>query len=496
MVRHTQQVGWAMSCYLRQAAMVLSAVLVAAIVLGGATSNAAARSTKIVSLSSTGQIGDGPSGGPELAPALSSDGRYVSFTSAASNLVPDITNNVLDVFVRDEVKGTTTRVSVDSLGREANDESRRSAISADGRYVAFESQASNLVPGDTNFARDIFVHDLVTRQTTRVSLSSDGEQGNGSSMWPSISADGRYVAFMSWATNLVPGDTNGVPDIFVHDRETTETTRVSVGIGGIKANAGSFAPSISGDGRHVAFESRATNLVPDDTNDSSDVFVRDLEAGTTVRVSVDGDGEEGNDHSQTPAISGDGRFVAFESLASNLVPDDTNGTWDVLVHDLEVGNTVRVSVGTDGTEGNAASVFPAISANGSTVAFASAATNLVDGDTNDAWDVFLHDLGLGTTTRASVSSEGMQGNADSVAPALGADSSLVAFASDATNLVPEDTRGLIQIYTHAPETICPDGTRPAGPVSGLIHEEIGPAAEPARPALHQLNCNVLVPAGL
>ena len=161
--------------------------------------------------------------------------------------------------------GNTTRVSVASDGTQSNNSSYNPSISANGRYVAFESEATNLVRGDTNNFRDIFVHDRQTGQTTRVSVASDGTQANGHSYDPSISADGRYVAFASLANNLVSGDTNDQQDIFVHDRQTGQTTRVSVASDGTQASGHSFNPSISADGRYVAFVSSASNLVGGDT---------------------------------------------------------------------------------------------------------------------------------------------------------------------------------------------------------------------------------------
>jgi hypothetical protein len=221
---------------------------------------------------------------------------------------------------------------VSSAGVEGNDESYTPSISADGRYVAFHSDASNLVSGDTNNYEDVFVHDRQTGETTRVSVDSTGVQGNYGGEYPSISADGRYVVFRSYATNLVPGDTNGRCDIFDHDRQTGQTTRVSVDSAGVQGNYGSYYSSISADGRYVAFISDASNLVPGDTNDWSDVFVHDRQTGETTRVSVSSAGVEGNYDCYSPSISADGRFVAFITSASNLVPGDTSGSQDVFVH--------------------------------------------------------------------------------------------------------------------------------------------------------------------
>ncbi len=235
----------------------------------------------------------------------------------------------------------TTRMSVDTSGAQGNDDSYIPSISADGRYVAFHSIASNLVAGDTNDIWDVFVHDRLSGTTERVSVDSSGVQGNSQSSDASISADGRYVAFWSVASNLVAGDTNGYYDAFIHDRLSGMTERVSVDSSGAEGDAGSNAASISADGRHVAFTSGASNLVAGDTNGADDVFVHNRLSGTTERVSVDSSGAEGNAGSNGPSISPDGRYVAFTSDASNLVAGDTNNVRDVLVHDRAAGTTER-----------------------------------------------------------------------------------------------------------------------------------------------------------
>jgi len=381
--------------------------------------------------------------GYPLVCSISADGRYVAFDSDASTLVGGDTNGSYDVFVYDRRYGTTKRVSVDSNGREGNSNSTYPSISADGRYVAFVSFANNLVDGDTNGVSDIFVHDQQTGNTTRVSVNSTGGEGNGSSgglsLGPSISADGRYVAFMSRANNLVNGDTNEAYDVFVHDMQLGSTTRASVDSSGTEGNAMSIRPSISADGSHVAFVSFADNLVEGDTNEASDIFVHDQQTGNTTRISVDSSGGEGNAYSDGPSISADGRYVAFASWDSNLVEGDTNGVWDAFVHDLQTGNTIRVSVDSNGAEGNNHSVTSSISADGRYVAFSSWATNLVEGDTNGVGDDFIHDLQTGITTRASVNSSGGEGNSDSIGPSISADGHTVAFPSYANNLVSGDT---------------------------------------------------------
>ncbi len=380
-------------------------------------------------------------------PAISARGRYVAFHSYATNLVAGDTNGVRDVFVYDRSTGATTRVSVDLNGIQGNDHSRSPSISADGRYVAFYSDATNLVTGDTNSRSDVFVHDLSTGATTRVSIASDGTQANSGSSLPEISADGRYVAFDSTAWNLVAGDNNGVSDVFVHDRSNGTTSRVSVDSNGSQANGYSSAPSISADGRYVSFVSLATNLVMGDTNDEYDVFVHDRSTGATTRVSVDSSGAQAdNDSTSSPSISVDGRFVAFQSYAANLVPGDTNANADIFVHDRSTGATIRVSVDSSGAQADSASYVPSISADGRYVAFQSFATNLVTGDTNGGTDIFVHDRNTGATRRVSVDAIGTQANEYSYHSAISADGLYVAFRSDATNLVTGDTNGQTDIF--------------------------------------------------
>ena len=453
--------------------------------------------TERVSVDSAG----GQANNGSLSPAISADGRFVAFASAASNLVPGDTNGGVDIFVHDRQTGATERVSVDSAGAQANNPFIFSppAISGDGRFVAFDSAASNLVPGDTNGALDVFVHDRLTGATERVSVDSAGVQGNSSSTFPAISADGRFVAFVSEASNLVAGDTNGAEnafagnDVFVRDRVTRQTERMSVDSAGGQANNNFIeSTAISADGRVVAFVSAASNLVPGDTNGTLDVFVHDRQTGATERVSVDSAGGQANSPFLAVgglAISADGRFVAFDSLASNLVPGDTNGTLDVFVRDRQTGATERMSVDSVGAQGNDISGSPAISADGRFVAFASEASNLVAGDTNrsgnafSGTDVFVHDRATGQTERVSVDSAG--GQADNFSSgfnlrgfAISADGRFVAFESFASNLVPGDSNNTSDVFVRdrgplgdtdpptltVPGAITVDATSPAGAV--------------------------------
>jgi VCBS repeat-containing protein len=377
--------------------------------------------------------------------SISADGRYVAFQSSASNLVGgdaniNSGNSAHDIFVRDRTSHTTQRVSVASDGTEGNNDSREPTISADGRYVAFDSYASNLVAGDANVSQDVFVYDRITHTTERVSIASDGTDGNRWSADPSISADGRFVSFTSLAFNLVDDHDDAVsPDIFVYDRVTHTTERVSVASDGIGGNNTSLGSSISAGGRYITFASFASNLVAGDSNAVLDIFVHDRETNTTQRVSVASDGTQGGNYSADPSISADGRFVVFRSGAGNLVANDTNGVDDIFIHDRIAHTTQRVSVAGDGTQANNQSYNSWISADGRYVAFGSYASNLVVGDTNSAGDIFIYDRTAHTTQRISVASDGTEGNYDSSYPSTSADGQYVAFSSLASNLIAGDT---------------------------------------------------------
>ncbi len=358
-------------------------------------------------------------------------------------------------------EGDTTRVSVDSSGNQANNRSEFSYISADGRYVAFVSKASNLVPNDTN-ARpkyaggDIFVRDLQTGITRRVSVSSSEKQANHISYDSSISAHGRYVAFTSGASNLVPNDTNGTIDVFVRDRLEGTTEIVSLNSSGDQAHQGAGSSSMSADGRYVAFTSLASNLVPNDTNNHSDVFVRDRLKGTTQIVSVDSSGNRVVRGGESPSISTDGRFVSFDSGAPKLVANDTNGHQDIFVHDRRTGTTERVSLNSSERQANSWSMYHSISSDGRFVAFSSPASNLVANDTNadltgpedTGTDVFVRDRLEGTTRRVSIDSSGDQANGWSSLPSISPDGRFVVFKSRASNLVANDANGQNDIFVH------------------------------------------------
>ena len=428
----------------RRSRVVLCTVAVVVLGLGvapvGAVSSAL---TERVNVSSTGDQANGKGYG---SPSISADGQFVAFTSYASNLVDDDTNGEPDVFVYDRATQQTERVSVSSTGLQGNDGSYGSpSVSADGRFVAFSSRASNLVRADTNRRTDVFVYDRTTQQTRRISVSSTGTQARGDSGDPSISADGRFVAFASSATNLAQGDTDWHEDVFVRDRATHRTQVISVSRTGNKRSHNSRSPSISADGRYVAFVSHDPLQVKGDSNHTWDVFVHDRSTHLTRRVSVTSTGAQATAKSKSPSISANGRYVAFASFA-RLTEADTGWGVDVYVRDLATHQTRGVSVSS--TE-NDVRPHPKISAHGRFVAFRSGA-NLVDADTNTASDVFVRDRVTHQTRRVSVSSTGTQANGRSGDPAISADARFVAFISAASNLVADDTNSTRDLFVRGP----------------------------------------------
>ena len=415
------------------------------LILSSAVVVAAEPATQLVSVSGTGTLSNGNS----QFPVASGDGRYIAFQSVASNLVSGDSNGVTDVFVRDLETSATERVSVSTEGTQSNGHSASPAISADGRYVAFKSLATNLVDADTNWTWDIFVRDRQTGTTERVSVGPDGAQSNGVSEWPSISADGRFVAFASEASNLVSGGTSGRRDVFVRDRTNGVTERVSIAASGSEAIGSSDQPSISGDGRFVAFRSYAGNLVPDDTNGTEDIFLKDRGTGRVELVSVSSGGQQVFGSSERPSVSAGGRYVAFQSRAGNLVDGDTNGSLDVFLRDVQGKTTERVSLSSAGAQGEGDSQYASLSADGRKVSFQSSAANLVANDSNGSPDVFVRDLASETTELATVSSSGDQGTRGGGNPSLSADGQLVAFESMSSNLVAADTNSKIDVFARS-----------------------------------------------
>lgn len=382
-------------------------------------------------------------------PAISADGRYVVFHSLAYDLVADDRGYVSDVFIRDRLTGQTELVSVSSSGEQGNAHSNNGHISRDGRYVVFESTASNFDPADTNHNYDVYVHDRQAGTTTLSDQTPAGLPPNKGGRYPNISADGRFVVFFSSATDLVPDDNNNTSDVFLRDRQSGSITLISAGLGGGVANNSSSGPRISADGRTIIFYSQASDLIAGDHNNAFDIFLYDRQTGSIELLSVSASGEQGNDHSLPVNISADGRFVVFNSFASNLTPGDTNGKLDNFLLDRLTGTLERISVNSSGEQGNAAAMgMASISDDGRFVAFSSGASNLVPGDTNNAYDIFVRDRQVGTTTRVSVDSAGAQANGTSYSPAISADGGFVAFQSIAGNLSPGDANHDYDIFVH------------------------------------------------
>jgi len=335
-------------------------------------------------------------------PVISSDGAHIVFFSYAG-LAPVDTNGWQELVVKNLVTGAVALPATSSTGVQGNSSSSSPSISADGRYVAFRATATNLVAGDTNGQGDIFRKDFQTGALAMVSTSASGALSNGNSDRTAMSADGRYVAFVSGASNLVAGDTNGINDVFVKDMQTGAITLASSDSSGVQAASWTVCddegycevlgsngePSISADGRYVSFQSDTSNLVSGDTNTTNDIFVKDTQTGQTTRVSTDQSGGQANGGSSDPAISGTGRYVTFASSASNLVTADVNSRMDIFVKDTQTGQVARVSTDQAGVDGNNTSDSAAISADGAFVAFKSTASNLVTGDTNGVADMFM-----------------------------------------------------------------------------------------------------------
>jgi hypothetical protein len=347
----------------------------------------------------------------------------------------------------------TQRVSVTSLEQQANLNSSRPAMSADGRFMAFESIATDLVLNDTNTVSDVFLRDAVNGETESLAfLAYSPPAPNDASTYSVLSRDGNHIAFVSFAPLI--SDTNTLADVYYYNAQNRVVTLVSRGMEGVAVGIGTSWDTtlvdISDDGQYIVFASPSALLVPNDHNNAPDVFRFESQSGTLERVSLGNDGSEGNGLSGAPAISGDGQRVAFHSVAANLVVSDTNKTSDIFVRDVLNNTTIRVSLATGGTQGNQASRYPTFAKDGGDIVFNSEATNLVLSDTNRVRDVFIHDLTAQTTERVSVADNGAQANDDSheLLAAVSGDGRYVAFSTRASNLDPADTNGRYDIYRY------------------------------------------------
>ena len=463
------------------ALMILTAAVTAALLPFAPTGTGHGQDslTERVSVSTAGT----EAGAASIQPGISADARYVVFASDATDLVPNDSGN-MDVFVRDRQAGITERVSVASDGTAAGGPSLFPAISGDGRYVVFQSAATNLVTPDTS-ATDIFLRDRLAGTTTRVSVAGDGTPGNDDSETPSISADGRYVTFTSLASNLVADDGNQDRDVFVRDLVAGTTELVSLATDGTHGNFGSgglgAGPArISAGGRYVVYGSFANNLVANDLNGDDDIFVRDRMNGTTERVSVATDETERDGHSMYGSVSDDGRYVAFFSEAQ-MTDDDTDSHSDVFLRDRTLGTTTRLSVGPGGTPPDGSSRFPMISADGGIIAFHSDATMFVPNDMNGASDVFVYHMVGYFIDRASVADGGAEGNGASAAASVNSDGSAVAFQSSASNLAPNDGNGVADIFARG---------KPAAPEATSTPTPAPPTVTPTPTSQRHLNGDV------
>lgn len=384
---------------------------------------------------------------------VSSGGWAVTFMSTASNLVWRDTNGQFDVFLASE--GEIERVSVTSREKQAATYSTSPTISDDGSRVAFSVSGYHLTE-EGGRRRHVFVRDTTNGRTERVTVAVDGGRPDGGSTGaPQISGNGRHVAFHSHATNLTEErDRDDNADAFVRKLAPDETEKVSRALDGGPPNRWSGEPVPSQNGRFIAFVSLASDLVRGDDNRVQDVFRYDARTGQTIRVSIASDGDEAGQHSTRPSISADGRFVAFETYSS-LAPEDTNGHLDVYVHDVFTGTTELISTGPAGP-GNTPSQGASISADGRYVAFTSEASNLVAGDTNAAppltqgFDVFVRDRVEEETTLVSVGDEGEQGSRDSGGGSISPDGNYVCWNSESPDLVPGDDNGSMDVFLRGP----------------------------------------------
>ncbi len=418
--------------------------------------------------------------------ALSADGRYLVFSSSATNLVSGDSNGQTDVFRTDLTTGETVLVSTSSSGVLGNNSSSGSSISADGRYVVFQSNASNLVSGDTNGTNDIFRKDMLTGEIVRVNTSTNGTQASATSSGAAISGDGRYIVFQSDATNLVSGDTNGQTDIFRKDLLTGELVRVSTTSAGAQVNGGlSQVPAISDDGRYVVYQSTATDVVAGDTNGQRDIFRKDMLTGEVIRASTTSAGAQVNGgSSQVPTISGDGRYIVFVSSATDVVSGDTNGVGDIFRKDILTGETILVSSSSTGVFANAVSNSPSVSSDGRYVAFSSSATNLVAGVTGT--NVYIKDLLTGQIDVANRSQSDRLPSAGSTPtanlPTLSADGQRIVFQSTFTDQL--DGSSTTASRTHIYSTA--NSMKPAYQLSRFQWADIR-TQQSARDALEWLN---------
>lgn len=393
------------------------------------------------SVSAVSRNPDGTSGGNNNSypRAMTPDARWILFHSDANNLVVGDTNNSQDVFLFNRILCDTTRISMAYDGTQANGNSVAGGISADGRFIVYASFASNIVPNDTNDRSDIFLYDRQAGTTTLISLNQAGQQGNQNSVSPIISDDGRYIAFSSQATNLIPTDTSHLDDVYLYDRQLNHLELISISLSGSGGNGGSSPSDVSTDGRYILFTSSASNLHSNDTSNDADIYLRDRQLNLTILVSVNNTGQKGNSYSRYASMSDDGRYIAFESSASNLVVPDTNALSDIFLRDLQTNQVTRINLRRDGSQSFSGAYNPVISNDGRYVVFSSEDRYLDPNGSNGWDDVFLYDRQTSQMRLVSLSEHGRAGNRPSGTfysiPLVSADGQWVIYASQATNLV-------------------------------------------------------------
>lgn len=413
-----------------------------------------------ISLDSDEHQGDGASSVPPATRVVSANGRFVVFSSDAANLVSNDGNGVSDVFLRDRLLGTTSRISVNKdHGGDASGESHTPCIDSRGRFIAFASLADDLVEGDANGYLDVYVYDRIAERMIRASVAESVGEPNGDSKDPYLSGDGRLVAFSSSATNLVSEGANANVDIYVRDLFLEETIKVSERPGGVFTELNSWNPAISSNGGHVVFTSGDGGLVPGDIEGPQDIFVRNLGTWDIERVSVSTGGGESNGRNGVAAINADGSVVVWRSRATNLVEGDDNGLDDIFVRDRIADTTTRISVSSTGEQATGGGSFHvSITDNGRFVVFMSDAVNLVDDDENGYGDVFSHDRLTGITRRHSLTPDGAGGNDYSRSPSVSANGMYIAFESLASDFVTGDENLAQDVFiAHGPEVITADG---------------------------------------
>jgi len=397
-----------------------------------------------VTLASTADDGTKSNGGT-LSVTLSADGTHVAFSTTATNLAEGDTDNFEDVYVKDLATGELRQASTNEGTKDSYLLGEPPSLSTDGTRVAFATTATNPSEGDTDSRPDVYVRDLSTGEVILASAADDGTKSNSFSDAPSLSADGNRVAFSSYASNLDPAAEDGRRQVYVKDLTSGNVILVSASDDGSAGNGHSLEPSLSADGTRVAFSSKADNLDPADSDPYPDVYVKDLTTGDLTLVSTF-HAREWRQTSEDPSVSADGRHVAFSSYARNVREGDPDHRSDIYVKDLGAGGLVLASTADDAVKGDFHSLEPSLSVDGSRVAFSSGATNLGEGDHDADYDIYVKDLTNGGLSLASTADDATTSNGISLSPSLSPDGATVGFISTATNLDAADTDELPDAY--------------------------------------------------